>query len=196
MKALNMNCPDSNPQLINKVLTPYQLMYVELYTHYTVLVAVCVVMFVIDIIYNVYVYYSELRFYLESATGRRLVDKDDFDKELAGIDKDMLNDNNNSIEVKMDENDKFKKTMANELYAAPAEDGQVQRKKKKKKRLGGKNLFNREDEPADTSAVVLNDFNPYDLDVQQADSQDALGSPEVIELGVNRQNPRKKLRRR
>lgn len=80
MKALNMNCPDSNPQLIYQVLTPYQQMYTSLYSQYTVLVAVCVVMLVIDIVYNVYVYHNELRFYLESASGQKLVDRDDLDK--------------------------------------------------------------------------------------------------------------------
>jgi hypothetical protein len=28
IKAVNMNCPDSNPQIINNVLTPYQQMYI------------------------------------------------------------------------------------------------------------------------------------------------------------------------
>jgi len=195
MTALSINCADSNPQLINYVLTPYQQMYMSLYSQYIVLVAVCVLMLIIDIVYNVYVYQNELKFYLESATGIRLVDKDELDKEIAEIDKDMMNDANNSVLLKNDE--KFKKTMASDLYAAAAdEQEQIQpRKKKKKKRLGGKNLFNKEHE---SSGIVVNDFNPYDLDVQPIESaQNIAGSEtEVVELGVNRQSPRKKLRRR
>lgn len=96
-------------------------------------------------------------------------------------------------DAKMD--DKFKKTMAADLFGAGANEAeQGQRRKKKKKRLGGKNLFNNDEEP---SGAVFNDFNPYELEVQAADSiQNLGGENEVIELGIQRQSPRKKLRRR
>jgi hypothetical protein len=67
---------------------------------YIVLVVMCVVILIVDCVYNVYVYHNELKYYLESVSGRRLADKDEVDKELVGLDKqDNMND---TLEVKMD----------------------------------------------------------------------------------------------
>jgi hypothetical protein len=60
----------------------------------------CVVILIVDCVYNVYVYHNELKYYLESVSGRRLADKDEVDKELVGLDnQDNMND---TLEVKMD----------------------------------------------------------------------------------------------
>lgn len=144
-------------------------------------------MLIIDGIYNVYVYQNELRFYMETASGKKLIDQDVLDKELADLEK-----KDDPIPLdKIDE--EMKKTMAQGFVVPNENELVLARKKKKKKRIGGKNLFSK-DEP---SAAIINDFNPYDLDVEPMDSlQQINDGQQSIELGIQRQGARKKPRRR
>lgn len=120
------------------------------------LVAATALMIVIDCVYEVWVYRSELRYYLESASNRLLVrDQEevvekDLEKDLEKIEKEE--------EPRIEE--AMKRTGGMFLEGDVKVGAQRIRKKNKVKRIG-RNLFNSDSPGNESSEIVLNDFNPY-----------------------------------
>lgn len=92
-------------------------------------------MIVIDIIHFVYIYRSELSFYLVGTEDKQMVKKED-DEELKWVDeqKDIFDQKEAEVNMQKEETDEFRITMAQNIFNREESDPLPQKLKKKKKK--------------------------------------------------------------
>lgn len=62
--AVNLNCPDSNFGTLQAIMNPYMNLYTKLFNYSLATLVICIAMLLIDVIHFIYIYKSELTFYL------------------------------------------------------------------------------------------------------------------------------------
>ena len=134
----NFNCYDSNPQIKDNIVSPYTDLYLQLFQFSIASSIISVVMAVIDIIHFVYIYKTDLKYYLVDSEGRMIVQTQE-DEELKWMDEKMnqLNSHGQVQDIQDQDVDQFKITMAQNMFANEEENIKNERPKKKKKKKGG-----------------------------------------------------------
>ena len=84
--AVNLGCPDGNFGTLANIMDPYMTLYTKLFKYSLATLVICIAMLLVDIIHFVYIYRSELSFYLVGTEDKLMVKKED-EEELKWVDQ-------------------------------------------------------------------------------------------------------------
>ena len=148
-------------------MNPFLTLYTHLFNYALAVLVICLTMLVIDIVHFIYIWRNELTHYLVDTGDKQIVKKEAEDyqyleqKDVFEV-KDIKDFEDRSLPK--DENDEFRITMAQNIFAR--EDvveptGKLKKKKKPKKSP----LKKKEEDVGGDESLKLqeDDFNPYNL---------------------------------
>lgn len=94
--ASNQNCIQGNPQMNQYIINPYTQLYLELVKFSVAKLTICIFFLLIDVIHFRHIYKTELKYYLVTSQGQKLVAEEDKDNEVkyqaVKNNKDLIND--------------------------------------------------------------------------------------------------------
>ena len=171
--AINLNCPDSNYATLYSILSPFLTLYTLLFNYALATLVICIAMIAVDVVHFIYVYRNELTFYLVETGDKQMVKRED-SEELKWVEqKELFEVKEMEGAVDKEENEEFRITMAQNIFAREETDQPQKLKKKKKKKISPSKRKDEDDKredsfklPQDSFNILPEDsgFNPYSLD--------------------------------